>query len=167
MDKIASEYASELIMYSELDAGILDGKYLPSASIFIDLPYEFIELLNRLSSQEDAFDLIEYSVRHCMPVLKNAQLDQRNGVYMEIEHKLRFFIKYKNMGNALDDYLHILVNTVGYFTNKIRYNIDKYGLSADLVALLVVRDRPLSKNVEIQVYNNYIDPETGEWVYYD
>lgn len=86
---------------------------------------------------------------------------------MEIEHKLRFFIKYKNMGNALDDYLHILVNTVGYFTNKIRYNIDKYGLSADLVALLVVRDRPLSKNVEIQVYNNYIDPETGEWVYYD
>lgn len=167
MEKMDKEYISELAVYAELDAGILDGKYIPSASIFIDLPFEFMELLRMLGNEKHAYDLIEYSIRHCMPILSNRQLDQKNGVYMEIEHKLRFYIRYKNMVSNITNYLHVLVHTVGYFTNRIRHHMDKYELSTDLVALLVVRDRPISKNIEIQVYNNYVDKKTGEWIYYD
>lgn len=160
-----AEYIEEMGSYKALEDKILDGAINPLVNVVVDLPFELIELLDRLGNQDIAYDTIEYCLRHCIPVLENQSLVDKNKVWMELENKLKFYLTYKKIYPVFENHLHILVYAIGFFSSRMKHIFVKYNVDKRYTMILVNRDKSISKNIEIYLYDNIYDPETGEWVY--
>lgn len=165
MDEYA-DFIASLAQAAEIEKQILDGSFAPMVNVLLPIPIELREILKSLNNTK-AHNLLEFGIRYSLPVLTNNPLENsrlRDPVLV-IREFLEMYISYTKLFE-LQPYVKTLTMVIEDISKNLSRELVKYDLKNTMVTIAVVKDRPLGKNIEIMVFGNYTDPETGEWMYY-
>lgn len=165
MDDYA-DFIASLAQAAEIEKQILDGSFAPMVTVLLPIPIELREILKNMNNTK-AYNFIEFGLRYSLPILTNNPLENSRlrDPLLVIREFLEMYISYSKLFD-LQPYIKTLTMVIEDLARNLTKELVKYDLKNTMVTIAIDKDKPLSKHVEIMVYGNYTDPETGEWIHY-
>lgn len=165
MDEYA-DFIASLSQAAEIEKQLLDGTFAPMVTVLLPAPIELREILNKIGNTKTS-NFVEFGLRFSLPILETRPLE-RNKVadpILLIREYIEMYIAYNRLFE-LQTYVKTLTNIIESLTRRLSKELVKYDLKNTMVTLVISKDKPISKFIEVMIYGNYTDPETGEWTYY-
>lgn len=165
MDEYA-DFIASLSQAAEIEKQILDGTFAPMVTVLLPVPMELREILNKIGNTKTA-NFIEFGLRFSLPILETRPLEHNkvSNPTLLIRDYIEMYIAYNRL-LELQTYVKTLTHIVESLTRRLSKELVKYDLKNTMVTLALNKDKPVSKFIEIMIFGNYTDPETGEWIHY-
>lgn len=165
MDEYA-DFIASLAQSAEIEKQILDGTFAPMVTVLLPVPMELREIINIIGNIK-ASNFVEFGLRFFLPILDTKPLKQNRVANPTslIKEYIEMYLDYNKLVE-LQTYIKILTNVIESLSIRLSKELVKYDLKNTMVTLAVNKNNVMFKYIEVMIFGNYTDPETGEWIYY-